>query len=149
MEQQKKGRSTGWIATPNSGHLRGRKTKDTEPEVHLRKALHARGLRFRLHRQLWKGCTADIVFPGRRVAIFVDGDFWHGCPRHAAHIQFRGPNAQRWRDKIERTRRRDSETVQRAPSQGWTVIRIWECEVRADADNAAQRIVEMFPRHDD
>src|ERR1700741_3868163 len=143
MQSQSR-RSSTWVATPSSGHLRGRRTKDTEPEILLRKALHACGIRFRLPRQLWAGCTADIVLPRHHVAIFVDGDFWHGCPKHAANIQFRGPNAQRWRDKIRRTQQRDAEAVERGSEFGWTVIRIWECEVRSDADGTAQKIAQRL-----
>ena len=58
------------------------------------------GLRFRLQRQLAKGCTPDIVMPGRRLAIFVDGCFWHGCPKHGRKSAFTGPNAQLWAEKM-------------------------------------------------
>ena len=71
-----------WVSTDGGRHLAGRKKNDTAPEIVLRKALHAQGVRFRLHRQLAKGCTPDIVLPGRRIAVFVDGCFWHGCPKH-------------------------------------------------------------------
>jgi DNA mismatch endonuclease (patch repair protein) len=71
-----------WVATTEGRHLSGRRAKDTEPELLLRRALHAAGARFRLHRRLAKGCTPDLVLLGRRIAVFVDGDFWHGCPVH-------------------------------------------------------------------
>src|SRR4051794_37476817 len=73
---------SAWVKTDRSRALSGRRSKDTAPEVALRKALHAAGARFRLHRRIVKGCTPDLVLPGRAVAVFVDGDFWHGCPVH-------------------------------------------------------------------
>ena len=100
----------------------------------LRKALHRAGARFRLHRRLGKGCTPDIVLPGRRVAVFVDGDFWHGCPRHFPERRLRGPNASRWREKFAATKARDLRATQIAEDAGWHVVRVWECEVRTETD---------------
>ncbi|HEX3649745.1 MAG TPA: hypothetical protein VHV49_15075, partial [Pseudonocardiaceae bacterium] len=71
-----------WTSTARSGHLRGRKSRDTGPELALRRALHARGLRFRLQIALTPRCRVDIVLPRHVVAVFVDGCFWHGCPEH-------------------------------------------------------------------
>ena len=100
-----------WVSTSSGRHLAGRKKKDTAPEVALRKALHAAGARFRLHRQLAKGCTPDIVMPGRRLAIFVDGCFWHGCPRHGRKTPFTGPNAELWEQKMQRNAERDQAII--------------------------------------
>jgi DNA mismatch endonuclease (patch repair protein) len=128
---------SGWVSTSKGRHLAGRKKKDTAPEIALRKALHAQGARFRLHRQLAKGCTPDIVMPGRRLAIFVDGCFWHGCPSHGRKSAFTGPNAALWEDKMQRNAERDRRSTALARDQGWTVVRVWECEVRADPDGVA------------
>lgn len=132
---------SGWVSTSEGKHLAGRKKKDTAPEIALRKALHAQGARFRLHRQLAKGCTPDIVMPGRRLAIFVDGCFWHGCPEHGRKTCFTGPNAALWEDKMERNRERDRRSTALAHEGGWNVIRVWECEVRDDPNGVAASLL--------
>jgi len=132
--------SRGWISTDRSAHLRGRRSRDTEPELLLRRALHAAGVRFRLQRRLTPGCRPDVVLPRHRVAVFVDGDFWHGCPTHGPQ-DFSGPNAALWRDKLERNRQRDRQATIRAQGLGWTVIRLWECHVRADPAACAAAVM--------
>lgn len=132
-----------WVSTSAGKHLSGRKKKDTAPEIALRKALHAQGARFRLHRQLAKGCTPDIVMPGRNLAIFVDGCFWHGCPRHGRKSAFTGPNAALWEDKMKRNAERDLRSTVLAQEQGWTVMRVWECEVRERPDAVAQDVLAL------
>ncbi|GHB16035.1 MULTISPECIES: very short patch repair endonuclease [Streptomyces] len=127
------------MSTPWSAQLRGRRIRDTEPEKALRSAVHALGLRFRLHRKVASRCTADFVLPRYSVAVFVDGCFWHGCPSHGTR-HFRGPNASRWEAKITTNIERDARNTKAASDAGWTVVRIWECEVKADADGAAQRV---------
>lgn len=99
----------------------------------LRRALHAQGGRYRLHVRLAKGCTPDLLMPSRRLAVFVDGDFWHSCPVHGRHTPFTGPNAARWADKMQRNRERDARSTQLATDLGWRVVRFWECEVGVDA----------------
>ncbi|MFC9398546.1 very short patch repair endonuclease [Streptomyces sp. NPDC057027] len=131
----------GWIATAAGEHLRGRRVKDTKPELTLRKAVHRLGLRFRLQRVVAPRCTADFVLPKYHVAVFVDGCFWHGCPIHGASV-FRGPNADRWAEKISTNRARDERNTAAAEAAGWTVLRIWECEVKADPERAALRVAE-------
>jgi DNA mismatch endonuclease (patch repair protein) len=130
-----------WVSTQAGRHLAGRKKRDTAPEVRLRQALHAQGARFRLQRQLAKGCTPDIVMPGRRLAIFVDGCFWHGCPKHGRKSPFTGPNAELWIDKMERNRMRDKRASAVAQSLGWQVERVWECEVRERPEATAIRLL--------
>jgi DNA mismatch endonuclease (patch repair protein) len=120
------------VSTAEGKHLAGRKKKDTAPEIALRKALHAQGARFRLHRQLAKGCTPDIVMPGRSLAIFVDGCFWHGCPEHGRKTGFNGPNAALWQEKMQRNAERDRRSTALAREDGWNVVRVWECDVRKD-----------------
>lgn len=113
--------------------------KGTDAELSLRKALHARGLRYRLHVPLLTKPrrVADIVFASARVAIFVDGCFWHGCPEHASWPK---SNAQFWRDKIETNRARDADTDQRLRASGWRVVRVWSHD---DAGDAAERIEDI------
>ncbi|WP_308437798.1 MULTISPECIES: very short patch repair endonuclease [Streptomyces] len=134
----------GWVATPEGEHLRGRRVRDTRPEVALRKAVHRLGLRFRLHQRVAPRCTADFVLPRYHVAVFVDGCFWHGCPKHGPKV-FRGPNAERWTDKIETNRARDRRNTEAAEAAGWTVLRVWECEVKASPAAAALMVAERCP----
>ncbi|MFI7466877.1 very short patch repair endonuclease [Nonomuraea sp. NPDC049646] len=127
-----------WEATEKGAHLRGRRTRNTKPEVALRSAVHALGFRFRLHQQLVARCTPDFVLPRWRLAVFVDGCFWHGCPDHAP--AFRGPNAERWRIKIDTNRARDRRNDASLEEAGWRVHRVWECEIRRDVRLAAEEV---------
>lgn len=100
---------------------------DTGPEVDLRHWLHVAGMRFRTHVRPVGGLRrqADVVFPRERVAVFVDGDFWHRCPVH-----YRPPKANRewWEAKIARNVARDRETDDALRAAGWLPIRVWEHE---------------------
>lgn len=127
-----------WTATEAGEHLRGRRVRDTKPEVEVRRALHALGLRFRLGRRIGR-YSPDLVFPRHRVAVFVDGCFWHGCPTHGPTV-FRGPNADRWRAKLATNRQRDGAANATLAAAGWHVVRIWECEIKRDARKAADRV---------
>ena len=100
----------------------------TKPEVVLRKLLHRAGLRYRVAYPVpsMPRKTIDIAFPGRKVAIFVDGCFWHACPEHGVSPR---NNSEWWLVKLESNRRRDAETTAALESSGWTVIRLWEHEV--------------------
>jgi DNA mismatch endonuclease (patch repair protein) len=115
-------------AAKRSAVMRAVKSTDTTPELKVRRAAHALGLRFRLRRTDLPG-KPDLVFPGRRTALFVHGCFWHGhdCPRGA-----RVPAANRayWEAKIGRNRTRDRETLAALKALGWKPAVIWECETR-------------------
>lgn len=130
-----------WVSTAAGRHLRSRSKVDTEPEIMLRRALHAAGARFRLHRRIAHRCTPDIVLPGRRLAVFVDGDYWHSCPVHGRRTHFSGPNATLWTAKMERNRQRCLEATAHAQGAGWTVVRMWECAIRADPAAAAVAVL--------
>jgi len=106
--------------------------RGTDVEIELRRALHALGLRYRLQVSLSKKPrrVADIVFIGARVAVFVDGCFWHGCPLHATWPK---ENAGFWRAKIEANRARDADTTRRLRELGWEVIRVWSHEDPVEA----------------
>lgn len=130
-----------WEPTVAGAHLRGRAVSNTAPEMRLRSALHARGLRYRLRRQIGR-FRPDLVFPGARVAVFVDGCFWHGCPVHGAD-EFRGPNAEKWRDKLAANKARDLRAVEELKALHWRVIRIWECDTKRDVDLAAERVRQV------
>ena len=104
--------------------------KNTKPEILVRKGLHARGFRFRLHNKKLPGCP-DIVLPKYGVAIMVNGCFWHGhkgC-RYATKPK---SNVEFWETKIARNRYRDEVTTAHLEALGWTVITVWECELRTN-----------------
>ena len=130
-----------WVSTSAGKHLSGRGNTSTEPEMLLRRALHAQGARFRLQRRLAPGCTADLVLPARRLAVFVDGCWWHSCPEHGRRSPFTGPNAALWESKMERTRQRDRDAVSTAERLGWRAARVWECVVRQDPAAAAAALL--------
>lgn len=113
--------------------------KGTSAELEIRRALHARGMRYCLHQALLQKPrrVADICFSRVQVAVFVDGCFWHGCPLHASWPK---SNAEFSRQKIEDNRARDRDTDSRLKAEGCLVIRVWEHE---DPDGAAERIAAM------
>lgn len=100
--------------------------KDTEPELTVRKAIHARGLRYRLHSKTLPG-SPDLVFPSRRLVIFVHGCFWH---RHSGCSKCTYPRTRPdfWNAKFEANLARDGRVVRELEFAGWTVEVIWECE---------------------
>jgi DNA mismatch endonuclease (patch repair protein) len=112
------------------------KGKDTKPELILRAALHRRGLRYRVGIRPLADLrrTADIVFPKAKVAVFVDGCFWHGCPEHYRPAK---KSSQEWGQKIKDNRDRDASTTLVLRDEGWAVLRFWEHE---DLDQAAEMI---------
>ncbi|MEJ1195843.1 MULTISPECIES: very short patch repair endonuclease [unclassified Streptomyces] len=113
-------------------------SRDTAPEVAVRRLLHAAGLRYRVNVPVpgMPRRTIDITFGKVKVAIFMDGCFWHGCPRHATQPK---ANAEWWRAKLERNIARDAETSQHLTEEGWTVMRFWEHEPVQDV---ARRIAD-------
>jgi DNA mismatch endonuclease (patch repair protein) len=112
------------------------RTKHTKSEMLLRRALWSLGLRYRLHPSL--PGKPDCVFVRKRVAIFVDGCFWHGCPIH--YIPPR-KNAEFWKSKIEKNLLRDMKVNAELEASGWNVLRFWEHEIDADVENCVRRIV--------
>ena len=115
--------------------------RDTLPERALRSELHRRGLRFRVDRAPVKGLRsrADLVFGPARVAVYVDGCFWHSCPEHATKPK---ANAEWWEQKLKRNRERDAETDRVLREHGWEVVRIWEHEDPVEAADRVQSAVE-------
>lgn len=111
-----------------SAIMRAVRSKDTTPEMVVRRLVHQLGFRYRLHRKDLPG-KPDLVFAGRRKAIFVNGCFWHGhdCSRGA-----RAPkeNAEYWRQKIARNRARDQASLDGLVASGWTILTVWECETK-------------------
>jgi len=114
--------------------------KNTAPEILLRKALSTGGLRFRLHAKDLPGCP-DLVFWSQRIAVFCDGDFWHGREWSKRKSRLAaGWNADYWVAKIDRNRRRDRVVTSALRRLGWRVIRVWENDVRRDPRGIATRI---------
>jgi DNA mismatch endonuclease (patch repair protein) len=112
--------------------MQSNKSRDTKPELALRSAVHALGLRYRVGAKPLAGLrrTADLVFPTVRVAVFLDGCFWHGCPQHHTVAS---ANAKFWADKVSGNRTRDRDTDARLEAAGWVSVRVWEHEDPADA----------------
>ncbi len=110
------------------------RTRNTQPEVALRRALHAAGVRgWRLHRPL--PGKPDLVFNRARLAVFVDGAFWHGHPDY-----YRGQSGEFWDKKISGNRARDQRVDSELAALGWTVVRIWDFEIEKDVATCVGRI---------
>lgn len=118
-----------YVTTPGrSRNMAAIRRRDTKPEVRLRSALHHLGYRFRKDypiRVEGKLVRPDIAFTRRRVAVFVDGCFWHSCPEHGRRPRV---NGEYWSPKLEGNTRRDREQTAALQSAGWTVLRLWEHE---------------------
>ena len=121
--------------------MQGNKGRDTTPELAVRRLLHAAGLRYRVNYRPLPGLrrTADIVFTRKRIAVFVDGCFWHSCPIHATSPK---TNSTFWRAKLEANVARDADTTARLRAAGWTVLRYWEHQDSSDvADSISVRVL--------
>ncbi len=120
--------------------MQSNRSRDTRPELALRSALHRRGLRFRKHVRPVGGlrCTVDVAFPRERLAVFVDGCYWHSCPDHGSYPTV---NGDWWRAKLDATRQRDAHQEQALIAAGWTVLRIWEHE---HVEHAVVRVIEAL-----
>jgi DNA mismatch endonuclease (patch repair protein) len=114
--------------------------RDTAPELALRRELHRRGLRYRVDHAPLKGLRrrADVVFTRRKVAVFVDGCFWHRCPEHGTDPR---NNSEWWASKLDRNVQRDRETDAGLAAAGWQIVRIWEHEALVPA---ADRVDEAL-----
>ncbi|MGW1546790.1 very short patch repair endonuclease [Streptomyces sp. NPDC002346] len=113
-------------------------SRDTAPEVAVRKLLHAAGYRYRINERVpgMSRRTIDIAFTRAKVAVMIDGCFWHGCPEHATQPK---ANSEWWRKKLERNIARDLETTEHLTAAGWTVLRFWEHEA---PEAVAARVAE-------
>ncbi|MEV5900967.1 very short patch repair endonuclease [Streptomyces sp. NPDC052127] len=112
------------------------RNRDTKPEWLIRRLVHARGLRYRVAAKPLPKLrrTADMVFGPAKVAVFIDGCYWHGCPEHYVPPK---TNSGYWSDKVARNMARDRDTDQRLEEAGWTVLRFWEHE---PSEDCAERI---------
>lgn len=118
--------------------------RDTSPEILIRKALFARGLRFRVNYPVpGKGRrTIDIAFTKRKTAVFVDGCFWHGCPIHGTKPQ---ANAKWWSAKLNSNQLRDADTSRWLADQGWLVLRFWEHDDPGDVVSVVEKALIHAP----
>ncbi|MGW1324525.1 very short patch repair endonuclease [Streptomyces antibioticus] len=116
--------------------MRANRSRDTRPELALRRAVHSLGLRYRVAARPLPSVrrTADLVFTRAKVAVFLDGCFWHGCPIHHTMAK---RNSEFWSEKVARNKARDEETNALLRQAGWVVIRVWEHE---DPRIAAERV---------
>ncbi len=124
--------------------MRANRRRDTGPELAVRRLLHAQGLRYRVDHRLAPPLRtrADIAFTRCRVAVFIDGCFWHGCPEHATQPK---RNAGYWGPKLARNIERDRETDAALRALGWTVIRFWEHEDPSGVADAIAAVVRTRP----
>lgn len=125
-----------------SARMSRQASRDTAPEVAVRKLLHASGYRYRLNERVphMSRRTIDIAFTRAKVAVFLDGCFWHGCPEHATRPK---ANAEWWRQKLDRNMARDAETTAHLVAEGWTVLRFWEHQTPVEV---AEKVAETVDR---
>jgi DNA mismatch endonuclease (patch repair protein) len=124
--------------------MRGNRRADTKPELSLRSALHRRGLRFRVHLPVIVGglrVVPDVFFPKARMAVFVDGCLWHRCPEHGTTPR---SNAEYWSAKLARNVDRDRRVDEGLRMGGFTVIRVWEHEIKGNPQAVAEVIAELI-----
>ena len=122
--------------------MKSNRAAETEPEISLRKALREAGLPG--YRKNWKGAPGrpDIAYPGKRLAVFVHGCFWHRCPR--CNLPLPKTNLDFWRRKFERNTERDRRKVRTLEELGWKVLVAWECEVREDSRRCAEAVLASY-----
>jgi DNA mismatch endonuclease (patch repair protein) len=133
------------VVTPavRSRMMAGIRSTNTRPEMAIRKALHRRGFRYRLHAAGVPG-RPDMVFPRYRAAVFVNGCFWHG--HDCRFFRLPGTRTEFWRAKIARNRRRDADVAAMLAKAGWRQLTVWECTVRGKGTDAAEKTAGRIAR---
>lgn len=111
------------------------RSKDTDIEVAVRSALHRQGLRFRKHVKELPG-SPDVVFPRAKVAVFIDGDFWHGYE----FVKWKHRLSPYWQGKIQQNIERDERNFRALRKAGWCVLRVWKHEVKRELEQVVERI---------
>lgn len=132
-------RDTLQVSEPTAKSMRANRATDTKPEVRLRRALWAAGLRgYRKNVRRLPGAP-DVVFGPAKVCVFVHGCFWHGCDRCSRNLKPR-KNAAYWEAKIARNRERDRRNEASLSAEGWLVLTVWECELKEDTPGFVERV---------
>jgi DNA mismatch endonuclease, patch repair protein len=129
------------VANPRRRNMQANRRRDTTPELLIRRLLHADGLRYRCDLRLsaaGRSVRPDIVFTRSRVAVFVDGCFWHQCPEHGSRPS---TNREYWNPKFDRNADRDRSNTEALEADGWEVIRAWEHEIPADVAGRVGKLV--------
>lgn len=129
-------------STSRSENMARIRAKNTKPEILLRKALWANGFRYRLHLRI-EGARPDLVFPSKKLAVFVDGCFWHGCPQHYVRPRTR---SEFWANKLTENTERDRAQSMRLVESGWHVLRIWEHELQFELPAVVASIISNLDR---
>lgn len=138
------------LTPPTAGRRRNMQSirrKDTAPERAIRSLLHASGLRYRCDFRIDLGgmrVRPDIVFTRRKIAVFVDGCFWHSCPEHG---RIPGVNESYWSPKLAGNRARDRSNASALEAAGWTVVRVWEHVPPVEAAAAISRVIDSNEQH--
>ena len=123
--------------TEQMARIRGR---DTTPELALRRSLWAKGMRYRVHHAGLPG-RPDVVFPGKRVAVFIDGCFWHGCPKHYVRPRTREDF---WAAKLRANVDRDRRQTLELEATGWQVLRLWEHQVFEELEESVRQVEQLL-----
>lgn len=123
-------------------NMRSNKCRDTKPELLLRSELWKRGLRYRKNYKKLVG-KPDIVFVGKKIAIFVDGKMWHGYDWENQKNDFKS-HREFWITKIERNIERDKEVTEQLHSDGWTVLRFWDFDIRKNLSTCVSKILDSY-----
>jgi DNA mismatch endonuclease (patch repair protein) len=122
--------------------MQGNRSRNTKPELAVRRIVHARGLRYWVNKRPVPHLrrTADLVFPRLKIAVFIDGCFWHGCPEHhTAPVA----NGAYWAAKVESNKSRDLDTTAQLAAAGWSVLRFWSHEDPMDVAEEIQQVVHQ------
>ncbi len=121
-------------------HIKG---KDTSIELLARRKLHSLGYRFRVNYKELRG-KPDIVFTKKKIAIFIHGCFWHGHEGGCRYSHISQSRKEYWEPKLIRTKERDREHIESLMREGWTVLVLWECEIKKDFENTLNRTVDIL-----
>ena len=135
-------RSPKPLSESTSKVMSANKAKNTKPEILLRKALWEEGIRgYRLN---WKKAPGrpDIAFPGKKIAIFINGCYWHRCPK--CDLPLPKSNVQFWKDKFDKNIARDKKKNKELLDLGWNVLVFWECDIKTDIFDCSKIIKEIF-----
>lgn len=134
--------SSSWATSEATRRsMQGNRGRDTGPEIAVRRIVHSRGLRYRVDARPLAALNrrADLVFSRAKVAVFIDGCFWHGCPDHHTVAK---ANATYWAKKVETNRQRDLDTSERLQGAGWLVLRFWEHQPSSEVAEAIVHAVQ-------